>query len=43
MVYQFKGLRLSYVQIAANLNVDEATVRKTVKLFQETDNVSRNT
>ena len=40
-MYQFEGLRLSYAQIASNLNVDEATVRKTVKLFRETGNVSK--
>lgn len=41
MVYQFEGLSLSYAQIASNLNVDEATVRRTVKLFRETGRVTK--
>ncbi len=41
MVYQFEGLQLSHAQIANNLSVDVATVRRTVKLFQETGNVSK--
>ena len=41
MVYQFEGLMLSYAQVASNLCIDEAMVRRTVKLFRETGNVSK--
>ena len=41
MVYQSLGLRLSYSDIAKNLCVDVATVKRTVKLYNQTGRVSK--
>ena len=41
MVYQSLGLCLSYSDIAKNLCVDVATVKRTVKLYNQTGRVSK--
>ena len=43
MVWQRESLELAYSKIASNLNVDESTVIKTLKLFQTTGQVSKRT
>ena len=40
MVFQREGMRLPYADIAKNLNVDESTVKRIVKIFQDTGNVT---
>ncbi len=39
MIYQAKALGKSYREIAANLNVDAATVCRTVAIFDSTNDV----
>ena len=41
VVYQSLGLRLSYSDIAKNLCVDVATVKRAVKLYNQTGRVSK--
>ena len=41
MVYQRFGLELSYRKIAANLNIDQSTVQRTIKLFEASGTVSK--
>ena len=41
MVYQRECLRLGYFSIAHNLCVDESTVIRTVKLFNDTGSVTK--
>ena len=41
IVYQREGLGLSYERIAANLSIDPSTVRRTIKLFNDTGSVSK--
>ena len=41
IVYQRDGMRLSYERIAANLSIDPSTVRRTLKLFYDTESVSK--
>ena len=41
IVYQREGLGLSYKRIAVNLSIDPSTVRRTVKLFNDTGSVSK--
>ena len=41
MVYQSLGLRLPYSEIACNLCVDVSTVKRTVKLYNQTGSVSK--
>ena len=40
MVYQARVQEKTYREIAADLNEDHSTIRRTVALFDETDNVS---
>ena len=41
IVYQ-KGTELSYTEVAKNLSVDLSTVKRVVKLFNNTGNVTKN-
>ena len=41
MVWQREALEFSYLVIASNLGVDEATVRRTVDLFRTTGQVAK--
>ena len=41
MVFQREGMKLPYADIAKNLNVDESTVKRIVKIFQDTGNVTK--
>ena len=43
MVWQKSILGYTYEQVASNLNVDKSTVWRTVKLFDETGNVTKKT
>ena len=36
MVYQREGLGVSYAEIATNVNIDQWTVKRVVKLFNDT-------
>ncbi len=40
-MYQKYGLGLSHADVAANLNVDQSTVKRTVKLFDTTGSVTK--
>ena len=41
MVYQKEGMGLSYSVVAKNLNVDQSTVKRVVKLFTNTGSVTK--
>ena len=41
MVYQKEGMGLSYAEVAKNLNVDQSTVKRVVKLFIDSGNVTK--
>ena len=41
MVYQREGMGLSYTEVAKNLSVDQSTVKRVVKLFNDTGNVTK--
>ena len=41
MVYQREGMGLSYTEVAKNLNVDQSMVKRVVKLFNDTGNVTK--
>ena len=40
-VYQKEGMGLSYAEVAKNLSVDLSTVKRVVKLFNNTGNVTK--
>ena len=41
MVYQREGLGVSYAEIATNVNIDQWTVKRVVKLFNDTGSVTK--
>ena len=41
MVYQKEGMGLSYTEVAKNLIVDQCIVKRVVKLFNDTGNVTK--
>ena len=43
IVYQKEGMGLSYTEVAKNLSVDLSTVKRVVKLFNNTGNVTKKT